>query len=152
MSRFGLFFVLAICLCSTSCRSSSSGAPVIFTLPNDSRGFFKVVVNSESGVRPTPVNGAIRISVPPSGVVWVSDDAFLRVYHQESAFYQNGKRLKSELENPGSEEIGFFGLGSMGENGTPAADWWLVGTPAEHGKYLKDRKVELGLRDIDDSE
>lgn len=89
---------IAVVLIAAGCNNS--GKPVLFVLPADFRGEFRIVKDSVGGVELVERNGEYVFEIPPSGVLRVKNDRPFYRWHVERAPYLDGRVV--EIEGIGS--------------------------------------------------
>jgi hypothetical protein len=107
------YLTLALALFVLVPGCSDSGKPVLFILPNDFQGAFRVVKDSVHGEDLIERDGEWVFEIPASGVLRVTTDHPLYRGHSERARYADGRvvayegmgtRLGSRPTGPNSSE------------------------------------------------
>lgn len=100
------------------------GTPVHFVIPNGFKGPIRLTIDPITGKDVVPTNGQFVYAIPADGLVRVKSFEPFRVWHKETASYENGTAIPSEHQT----WIGIVFYGG-GENGQGM--WWFVGTRTE---------------------
>ena len=74
-----------------SCMSSTG---VHHVLPDGYVGMFKIVLDETGGVEISPKDGRYVYEIPASGILKVKSFAPFRPWHDESAAYRDGTKIK----------------------------------------------------------
>lgn len=122
-----LFILLGILLMSVMACSDRAGKPVHFSLPEDFRGVFRVVVDEREGVLPIDEGVRLVFAVPAHGTVVIKDDAFPTGYRTYTATIGMTGRTTS-LNQQIDDGLFFYPLHASSEGGR----YWLIGTPTEY--------------------
>jgi hypothetical protein len=122
-----LFILLvSLLVCVVAC-SDRAGKPVHFSLPEDFRGVFRVVVDEREGVLPMDEGVRLVFAVPAHGTVVIKDVAFLAGYRTYTATIGVTGRTTS-LNQAIDDDLFFYPLHASSEGD----NYWLIGTPAEY--------------------
>lgn len=129
--RICLLFVLS-CSSITACKRTpptllgGSGMPVRFRLPEGFHGMFLIQESQKTAGLSQVTDGHIVIDVPATGIVQVRGVNFLRIWHAESAAFQNGREIELIHHHPTSgdpDDWYFAGISGGGND----RYWFIVG-------------------------
>ncbi|MGJ8654117.1 MAG: hypothetical protein ACSHX8_12665 [Opitutaceae bacterium] len=143
---------LAVCLSGIAyiviaVGCSSRGTKVKFVLPREYQGFFKVYEDREDGEAPEFTDGVYIYRINETKILQTKDISPLRTWHQKSASYLDGSKLKvyPSPDFPNGEmpkdEIALFTL----ETYSTGETYYFVGTKSQYDAVRYNRNERGGL-------
>lgn len=126
--------VLAVVSLICTLISCKSSAEVHYVLPDGYVGMFKIVLDETGGVEISPKDGRYVYEIPQSGILKVRSFAPFRPWHDESAAYRNGTKIKLWDSTVPDDAVALRDLGESTRGNGPPIIVLVIGTKEEQDK------------------
>lgn len=138
-------FTLALCGCG------STGTPVHIVVPNGFKGEVRLILDGVHGAEVKPSQGRYEYRIPASGTLRVTSFGPFEGWHVQTAAYEDGTVLESDVETVegphgekprlGKDVVAFCG-GSVGQKNHEAPVMtYFVGSVVEYEKWQQEQNL-----------
>ena len=136
-------FTLALCGCGFD------GTPVHIVVPNGFKGEVRLILDGAHGTEVKPSQGRYEYRIPASGILRVTSFKPFEPMHVQTAAYENGAVLESDIETVegplgekpllGRDVVVFCGGSVSRKNQEAPVMTYFVGSVVEYEKWQQEK-------------